>query len=296
MLWISRCSRELAGWKQRIFWFLLINKRENQVKKFIWAWRLEKFQEEASSNQLFTSPQMQTILFSLVFFSERPWTFFLFPLCLMLYSWRTNTQSICFLNMFLWISERKITFISWSFLQGLLVELLSRSIRVHEILLATEYDLIWSSLTVLSSGKIIKLDTGSQIGSTTWGSDGSMLGRVNIAHGVANKILWGPAWAWAAKKGKIIRNAKDWHPSVSATLSFVEEIRFASDNDDRYSHLNAAHSAISKNVQLWRFRHKAKDWILITQIVFLTKALEHWIIQSVISVSKWTCLGSWRHC
>lgn len=186
--------------------------------------REEKFQEEASSNQLFMTSGMHRILFLPVFFSEMPWTFFLFPLCLMLYSWRTNAESICFLNMFLWISECKITFISWSFLRGLLVELLSHSTRGHEILLAAEYDLSWSRLTVLSSGNIIKLDAGSQIGSgwtrrsATWGSSSSTLGRVDISEGVANQILWGPVWAWAAKKGTTIRNAKDWHPSVSAVV------------------------------------------------------------------------------
>ena len=81
---------------------------------------------------------------------------------------------------------------------------------------------IWSRLTVLSSGNIIKLDTGSQIGSATWGSDGSTLGRIDISEGLANKILWGPAWA--CQENTKIRNAKDWQPSVSATLSFVEEI------------------------------------------------------------------------
>lgn len=152
------------------------------------------------------------------------WTFLLFPLCLMLYSWGTNAESMCFLNMFLWISECKITFIFWSFLRGLLVELLSHSIRWHEIPLAAEYDLIWSRLTALSSGNIIKLDTGSLIGSgwtqssATWGSGGSTLGHVDISEGVANKILWGPAWAWAAKTRTITRDAKDWH--LSLTLCF----------------------------------------------------------------------------
>lgn len=163
----------------------------------------------------------------------------------MLYGWRTNAESICFWNMFLWISECKITFISWSFLQGLLVELLSHSVRRHEIPLAAEYDLIWSRLTVLSSGNIIKSDTGSQIGSATWGSNGATLGRSDILEGVANRILWGPAWAClGCKEGE--RNAKDWQPSVLASLSFVE-IKFTS-----------ADSAVNTNVQLWRFTRKSK--------------------------------------
>lgn len=49
--------------------------------------------------------------------------------------------------------------------------------------------------SVLSSGNIIKLDTGSQIGSGwtrrsgTWGSDSVKLRRVDISEGVANKLL-----------------------------------------------------------------------------------------------------------
>lgn len=63
--------------------------------------RGEKFQEEAGSNQLFTKSEMHRTSVLLVFFPEMPWTFFSFPLCLMLDSWRTNADCICFLNMFL---------------------------------------------------------------------------------------------------------------------------------------------------------------------------------------------------
>lgn len=148
----------------------------------------------------------------------------------------------------------------------------------HQILLAAEYDLIWSRLTVLSSGNIIKLDTGSQIGSgwtrksATWSSAGSTLGHVDISQGGgSNKVLWGPAWAWDAKSRTIGTKEKDWHVPFSPPLSFgneVEEIRVSSDNDDRHAPLNATVStASSKNVQLGMLRLKEKDWILITQIV-----------------------------
>lgn len=85
--------------------------------------------------------------------------------------------------------------------------------------------------------------------------------------GVANKILWGLAWAWAAKSRTIGTNAKDWHVPFSPPLSFgdeVEEMRVSSDNDDRHAPLHATVStASSKNVQLGTLRLKVKDWILI---------------------------------